>query len=344
MAGLGGGLALAAMVARLPRRPALALAAGVLVAGVAGLLLTAGGLGGAQTVAEARGNLASPDRSGALHAALRLVAQHPLTGTGPGNADLRWRGHEDGSQLYADVHNEYLQVATGSLGLVGLVLLALLLVAMARLLWRTRPTGRAGATWAGVVAAGVAFAVHSGLDFVLHLPAIVLSVMLLVGLVLPAPDTAPARHAICLLVQEEEPDENQAAHGGPPPPWSPCFSADCSRCSPPPVLPWRSSPADCSSTSRSIWGDLVARGAAVDVPVEVTCNATNNAFVQLTVTQKAGSGVAEGFGSALVGCTGSNQQLTVRVQASGGKTFKQGTAVATAFVDGCNNVTCAVAR
>jgi hypothetical protein len=89
---------------------------------------------------------------------------------------------------------------------------------------------------------------------------------------------------------------------------------------------------------------LVARGAAVDVPVEVTCNATNNAFVQITVTQKAGSGVAEGFGSALVGCTGSGQQLTIRVQASGGKTFKQGTAVATAFVDGCNNVTCGVER
>jgi len=41
-----------------------------------------------------------------------------------------------------------------------------------------------------------------------------------------------------------------------------------------------------------------------------------------------------------VGCTGSGQQITVRVQASGGKTFKQGTAVANAEVFGCNNVTC----
>jgi hypothetical protein len=85
---------------------------------------------------------------------------------------------------------------------------------------------------------------------------------------------------------------------------------------------------------------LVARGAAVDVPLEVTCNATGTAFVFVSVTQKAGSGVAEGFGSASVGCTGSGQQITVRAQADGGKTFKQGTAVATAFVDGCNNVTC----
>ena len=86
---------------------------------------------------------------------------------------------------------------------------------------------------------------------------------------------------------------------------------------------------------------LVARGAAVDVPLEVTCNArpgTTDLFV--SVSQKAGSGVAQGFGSTSVGCTGSGQQITVRVQASGGKTFKQGTAVANAEVFGCNNVTC----
>ena len=85
---------------------------------------------------------------------------------------------------------------------------------------------------------------------------------------------------------------------------------------------------------------LVSRGAAVDVPLEVTCNATGSVFVDVVVTQKAGSGVAQGFGSTRVGCTGSGQQITVRVQASGGKTFKQGTAVASAEVFGCNNVTC----
>ena len=85
---------------------------------------------------------------------------------------------------------------------------------------------------------------------------------------------------------------------------------------------------------------LVARGAAVDVPLEVTCNATGTADVVVSVTQKAGSGVAEGFGFATVGCTGSGQQITVRVRASGGKTFKQGTAVASAEIFGCNNVTC----
>jgi O-antigen ligase len=214
LVGLGVGLALAAMMTRLRRWPALALLGVILLAGVAGLLVTAAdGMGGAaQTVAEARVNLASPDRTGALHAALRLVSQHPLTGTGPGQADLRWKGHNHGSQLYTYVHNEYLQI-TAELGLVGLALLALLLVAITRLLWGARATGPGGAmaTWAGVVAAAAAFAIHSGFDFVWHLPAIVLTVTLLVGLVLPAPDITPAPQG-SVPVQEEEPDENQAAH------------------------------------------------------------------------------------------------------------------------------------
>lgn len=193
LAGLGAGLALAAIVARVRRWPAFVLVGGVLVAGAAGLVAGVGAVGGAaQTVVEARVNLASPDRTGASQAALRLVTQHPLTGTGPGQADLRWKGQEHGSQLFVYVHNEYLQVAA-ELGLVGLVLLGVLLAAIARLLWRARTTSRADpAVWAGVVAAVAAFSVHSGFDFVWHLPAIVLSATLLVGLVLPAPDTASA--------------------------------------------------------------------------------------------------------------------------------------------------------
>jgi uncharacterized protein (DUF58 family) len=85
---------------------------------------------------------------------------------------------------------------------------------------------------------------------------------------------------------------------------------------------------------------MVSRGAAVDVTLEVTCNATSDAFVQVSVTQRSGSGVAQGFGFEDVGCTGSGEQITVRAQAFGGKAFKQGTAVASAEIFGCNNVTC----
>ena len=85
---------------------------------------------------------------------------------------------------------------------------------------------------------------------------------------------------------------------------------------------------------------LVSRGAAVDVPLEVTCNATGSVDVFVSVSQKAGSSVAQGFGHTSVGCTGSGQQITVRVQASGGKTFKQGTAVASAEIFGCGTRVC----
>jgi hypothetical protein len=85
---------------------------------------------------------------------------------------------------------------------------------------------------------------------------------------------------------------------------------------------------------------LLARGAAVQVPVEVTCNATGTAFVGVTVTQKSGSGVAQGSGSTEVGCAGSGEQITVLVQATGAKAFKKGDAVAAAEIFGCNSVTC----
>lgn len=191
LAGLCAGLALAAVVARLRRWPAVALLGGAMAVGVAALLATGGVGGAAQTVAEARVNLASPDRTGALHAALGVVAEHPLTGAGPGHADLRWKGQDNGTQLFAYAHNEYAQV-TAELGLVGLVLVAVLLVALGRLLWSARATQPAGTAWAGAVAAAAAFAVHSGFDFVWHLPAVVLTVTLLVGAVLPPPDTAAA--------------------------------------------------------------------------------------------------------------------------------------------------------
>jgi O-Antigen ligase len=209
LGGLCAGLGLAAMVARLRRRPALALLGCVLVAGVVGLVATGGVNRAAQTVAEARINLASPDRTGALHAGLQLLAQHPMTGTGPGHAELRSKGQGHGTQLYAYVHNEYLQAAA-ELGLVGLVLLAVLVVAIGRLLWCARATGRSGATWAGAVAAAAAFVIHSGFDFVWHLPAIVLTVTLLVAAALTAPDTAAAQQP-SLPVLAKEPDENQAA-------------------------------------------------------------------------------------------------------------------------------------
>jgi hypothetical protein len=210
--GLCAGLALAALVAWSPRWLAVALVlAGALAAGLTLVGSGGGGTGEAvQTVAAARINLASPDRGHALRAALQVVAAHPLAGAGPGHAVLRWKEPDGGIQFFAYAHNEYAQIAA-ELGLVGLVLLGVLLVATARALWRARAAGPADAVWAGAVAAAVGFAAHSGLDFVWHLPAVVLTVTLLVGVVLPAPAGAGARRW-SVRTGVKEADENQATN------------------------------------------------------------------------------------------------------------------------------------
>jgi hypothetical protein len=87
---------------------------------------------------------------------------------------------------------------------------------------------------------------------------------------------------------------------------------------------------------------LVAKGAAVDVPVDVICNATYYAYLSVQVTERVGKGTASGFSSTYnVPCTGSHQTLVIRVTASQGSlAFTKGTAVATAYIQGCGYYTC----
>jgi hypothetical protein len=81
LAGLCAGLALAAVVARLRRWLAVTLVLGAALTGCLAVPAVVGGAGeAARTVAELRITLASPDRSGAVRAALRAAAEHPLTG------------------------------------------------------------------------------------------------------------------------------------------------------------------------------------------------------------------------------------------------------------------------
>ncbi len=82
---------------------------------------------------------------------------------------------------------------------------------------------------------------------------------------------------------------------------------------------------------------LVARGAAVLVPVEVTCPAGSTGFVSASVTQRAGSRIASGFGGTDIVCTGGSQTVEVTVNAQGsGQAFKKGSAVAEASLFVCN--------
>jgi len=87
---------------------------------------------------------------------------------------------------------------------------------------------------------------------------------------------------------------------------------------------------------------LVARGAAVDVPLEITCNASSPVDVFVTVTQRVNNGIAAGSGFASFGCTGSGQDVTVRVTASpSGKAFvKDKAAVVEAEIFGCRPSIC----
>ena len=86
---------------------------------------------------------------------------------------------------------------------------------------------------------------------------------------------------------------------------------------------------------------LVARGAAVDVPVEVTCNATGTVSVFVTVTQRVNGGIAAGSSFDEFSCSGAGQRVTVRVSASAaGRAFRQGTAVVDAEVFGCRPNVC----
>jgi hypothetical protein len=79
---------------------------------------------------------------------------------------------------------------------------------------------------------------------------------------------------------------------------------------------------------------LVAKGAAVDVPVTYTC-AANFMYIQLTLTEKVGKKIASGNGSTQVTCNGTTQRILVRVNASaGGAAFAKGTAATSTYVTG----------
>jgi len=87
---------------------------------------------------------------------------------------------------------------------------------------------------------------------------------------------------------------------------------------------------------------LVARGAAVSVPIELRCPAGSTGFLNVQLTQRAGSRIASGFGgtSDFV-CTGATQTVDVLVTAQG-QAFKKGGAVAQASLSVCPDFTSCV--
>jgi predicted aspartyl protease len=86
-------------------------------------------------------------------------------------------------------------------------------------------------------------------------------------------------------------------------------------------------------------GRVVAKGAAVVVPVEVACEAGEHAFLDVHLTQARGRHVATGFRFENVDCTGTTQVVEVLVSANEGA-FKKGVALARASLFVCDGFGC----
>jgi len=124
-----------------------------------------------------RANLDSWGRSEAARAALDLVAEHPLIGAGVGPARFIWDRPDGNASVALYAHNEYLQLLV-DLGAIGVVLLLVLFAAIVVTVKR----GWSSPLAAGAVAGLVALAVHSGFDFLWHIPVLPLLGGLLIGL------------------------------------------------------------------------------------------------------------------------------------------------------------------
>lgn len=178
-AGLVVGAALGVGLPRLGRRTrviTLLAAAAVVVGGVA---RTPGALDAVRRIVASRATVSSPDRGASSLAAWRAFEAHPWLGSGPGNSRWTLVRADGGLDTFRFVHDEYLQVLA-ELGVVGLVLLLVLVVATVRGLARMRVAS--GPLGADVLAASVAISVHAGFDFVWHVPAVPLLLAVLVGL------------------------------------------------------------------------------------------------------------------------------------------------------------------
>ncbi|MGF1653962.1 MAG: O-antigen ligase family protein [Actinomycetales bacterium] len=196
--GLGAGAILAVLVDRAARTrnvptwlAAATLLTGAALAGVASQQVRSA----VWEVTATRIGAGSSFRLDAAAAALRELHGSPLVGVGPGNGQVTWRDDAGAAVTLRFLHDEYLQVLL-ELGLIGAALLVVVLLTLWRSVHRGRPEGTAPpldrATWAGAAAATAAFAVHSGFDFLWHVPALpVLAAVLLALAAVPPPAPAP---------------------------------------------------------------------------------------------------------------------------------------------------------
>lgn len=133
-------------------------------------------------VAAARLTFDSTHRTEAARAAIDRLSGTWWVGAGP-STTVHWQEADGRSRTGSYLHDEYLQLVLDH-GLVAGALLLTAVVGAVLAARRSRPrraepgavlrpaTSPTAATWAGGSAAIVAFGVHSGLDFLWHLPAL----------------------------------------------------------------------------------------------------------------------------------------------------------------------------
>lgn len=114
------------------------------------------------------GNTTLPARFEMTRDALRMAADHPLTGAGGGAWNALYHNYQSSLYWTTEVHNYFAQtlVEAGAVGLLAVIAIWGLFILLVAGLWRR--TGRAGGTWMSIWAAAVAaltLGIHSALDF-----------------------------------------------------------------------------------------------------------------------------------------------------------------------------------
>jgi hypothetical protein len=200
------------VIARIPRRPALG--AGVVIALI--VLLVVGGAGFVSRqykrfvgdtgprVALTRDRLTDPAGNGRValwHTGIQQFDRHPLVGGGAGTYQTYYAQHRTTTDTVIDTHSLYVQTM-GEDGLVGIILLAVVLVAVLAV-FAARARGPTRSMYAALLAAGVAWAIHGAFDWDWQMPAVTLWFFAAGGMALasrPSPErsfpVAPNRTAL----------------------------------------------------------------------------------------------------------------------------------------------------
>ena len=109
----------------------------------------------------------------------------PIDGSGAETFEIIWYEHRHGMQVYANAHSLYLETLA-ELGVVGLALVALFVIGTLVGLAPAR-RGRDRALYAALFSAGLAWAVHAGVDWDWQMPAVSVWFAALGGLALGRP-------------------------------------------------------------------------------------------------------------------------------------------------------------